>query len=87
MPSRYTLSDDDEHLVRELVASGRYTSASAVMREGLRLIAERERAGSAALEALRTDIRLGLESGPPEPHDMAEVLAEAKRRRAAGARG
>ncbi|MDP4023873.1 type II toxin-antitoxin system ParD family antitoxin [Methylobacterium sp. NEAU 140] len=87
MPSSYTLGEHDERFVRELVASGRYASASEVVRDGLRLVGEREQVRAAKLEALRQDIREGLESGPPEPFDMAEIIAEAKRRRAARERG
>ena len=38
---------------------------------------------SDALEALRALIEEGLESGPPEPLDMDEIKAEARRRKAA----
>jgi antitoxin ParD1/3/4 len=72
-----------EGLVRDLVRSGRYGSASEVMRDGLRLLEEREARRSARLEALRSSIREGLDSGPPEPLDMDEIRAEARRRRAA----
>lgn len=82
MPSSYTLGDHYERFVKELVAGGRYASASEVMRDGLRLLEEREQMRAAKLEALRRDIRAGLESGPAEPHDMADIKAEARARRA-----
>ncbi len=72
-----------ERFVRDLVASGRYASASEVMRDGLRLVEEREQVRAAKLDALRRDIREGLDSGAPEPLDMAAIKAEARRRRAA----
>lgn len=87
MPSSYSLGDHYERFVRELVDSGRYASASEVMQDGLRLVEERERTRAAKLDALRRDIREGLESGPAEPHQMADVLAEARLRRASGSRG
>ena len=42
MPSSYTLGDHYEKFVRELVESGRYNSASEVLRDGLRLLEDAE---------------------------------------------
>jgi antitoxin ParD1/3/4 len=42
MPSSVNLGDKLEAFVTELVASGRYNSKSEVLREGLRLLHERE---------------------------------------------
>ncbi len=81
MPSSYTLGDHYERFVKGLVESGRYASASEVMRDGLRLVEEREQMRAAKLEALRRDIRDGLDSGPVEPHDTAAIKAEARVRR------
>lgn len=54
MPTRnVVLSDHQQKLVETLVQSGRYQNASEVLREGLRLIEERERIGQAKLEALK----------------------------------
>lgn len=43
MPSSYTLGAHFEGFVKEQLASGRYNSASEVMRDALRLMEERER--------------------------------------------
>lgn len=43
MPSSYTLGDHFEGFVKKQLASGRYNSASEVMRDALRLMEERER--------------------------------------------
>jgi antitoxin ParD1/3/4 len=83
MPSSYTLGEHFEGLVRELVDSGRYSSASEVMRDGLRLLEERESLRDAKLAALRRDIAEGLQSGASEDHDMGAILAEAKAERQA----
>lgn len=80
MPSSYTLGGHYERFVRDLVASGRYASASEVMRDGLRLIEEREQIRAAKLDVLRRAIHEGLESGSPEPLDMEAVKAEGRRR-------
>lgn len=53
MPTRnVVLSDHQQGLVEALVQSGRYQNASEVLREGLRLIEERERLEQAKLKAL-----------------------------------
>lgn len=64
MPSSYTLGTRFESLMRELVQSGRYASQSEVLRDGLRLLEEREAQRKAKLETLREAIREGVESGP-----------------------
>jgi antitoxin ParD1/3/4 len=80
MPSSYTLGEHFEGLVRGLVDSGRYASASEVVRDALRLLEEREQLREAKLVALRADIAAGLDSGPAEPLDMAEIKAAARQR-------
>ncbi len=58
MPTRnVVLSDHQQELVQTLVQSGRYQNASEVLREGLRLIEERERIEQAKLRALEQATR------------------------------
>lgn len=57
-----SLTPELERLVEEKVASGRYKSASEVVRDALRLFDEREREYEARLEALRGDIQQGIDS-------------------------
>jgi antitoxin ParD1/3/4 len=60
MPTRnVVLSDQQQRLVETLVQSGRYQNASEVLRDGLRLIEERERLQAAKLAALRQAARKG----------------------------
>src|SRR3974377_1933957 len=47
------LTDSQEKLIDELVGSGRYQNASEVLREGLRLIEQREVEEAVKLKALR----------------------------------
>jgi antitoxin ParD1/3/4 len=64
-----SLTPELEQFVQSRVASGLYQTASEVIREGLRLLEERERARDAALEALRAKIRRGAEQA-----DRGELL-------------
>lgn len=82
MPSSYTLGEHFEEFVRRLVDSGRYASASEIMRDGLRLLEERENLREAKLVALREAIRDGMQSGPSEPLDMDSILEEARQQHA-----
>ena len=60
MPTRnVVLSEQQQALVETLVQSGRYQNASEVLRDGLRLIEERERIGQVKLKALKQAARLG----------------------------
>lgn len=80
MASSYTLGTHFEAFIRKMVASGRYASASEVVREGLRLMEEREDVRRARLEALRVDLQAGLDSGEPEALDIDAIRAEARDR-------
>jgi antitoxin ParD1/3/4 len=60
MPTRnVVLTDHQEHLIASLVTSGRYQSASEILREGLRLIEVREKRDAAKLVALQDAAHLG----------------------------
>ena len=78
MASSYTLGSHYETFVRDLLATGRYASASEVMRDGLRLLEDREKQREAKLTALREAIREGLESDPAAPLDIDAIKARAR---------
>lgn len=60
MPTRnVVLTDHQEELIDELVKSGRYQNASEVLRDGLRLVEQREAEDAGKLKALRAAARLG----------------------------
>jgi antitoxin ParD1/3/4 len=63
MPSRkVNLTDHFDHFIEAGVASGRFSDASDVVREGLRLLEQREQEDKAKLEWLRGAIKEGSES-------------------------
>ena len=78
MPASYNIGSRYETLVRELVQSGRYASASEVVHDSLRLLEEREEQRAAKLAVLRADIRKGVESGPGIPSEQLLDRLEAK---------
>jgi antitoxin ParD1/3/4 len=72
-----------EAMVRQKVASGRYASASEVVREALRLLEHQERLRDAKLEQLRHDIDEGFASGEAEPWSADELKREARQKKSA----
>lgn len=78
MPASYSLGDHFEGFIQRQVKSGRFASASEVVRAGLRLMETREAEQEARLEALRGEIKLGRESGPGIPAE--EVFADLRSR-------
>lgn len=83
MPSSYNIGAHYEGLVKELVDSGRYASASEVMRDSLRLLEQREKIRALELENLKREYEAGKASGEPEEIDPAEFLQSLKAERAA----
>ena len=68
MPSSYTLGSHFEAFIREMTESGRYSSASEVVRDGLRLLEDRER-----LRALKlADLRRKIEEAQADPTLLSE---------------
>lgn len=67
-----------EQFIKSQIKQDRYTSASEVIRDGLRALEDREKYRAAKLEALRPDIQQGINSGPGRP--VKEVAAELKAR-------
>jgi antitoxin ParD1/3/4 len=73
MPIRSTMNvsftPELEQFVQSRVASGRYQTASEVVREGLRLLEEREQSRETVIQELRAKIRRGIEQA-----DRGELL-------------
>jgi antitoxin ParD1/3/4 len=79
MPSSYSLGEHYETFARELVKSGRYASVSEVLRDGMRLMEEREALREWKLAELKKAIQEGLE-GPFEDYiDSEDVKREGRR--------
>lgn len=88
MSSSYSIGKHFEELVDSLIESGRYATASEVMREGLRLVEEREERRKTKLNALRAEIQKGFDSGPAEDvGDMFERIKTEGRKRLAAKNG
>jgi len=78
MPTRnVVLTDHQATMVDRLVAAGRYQNASEVLREGLRLVEQKEAEARARLKALREAAREGiadLEAGRYRSFDSKAAL-------------
>ena len=79
MPSSYSLGDHYEQFAKDLVASGRYASVSEVLRDGLRLMEEREGVRAWKLAELQKAIKEGLESPFEDYIDSEDIKREGRR--------
>ena len=75
-----SLTSQLEELVKKKVDSGRYGSASEVIREALRLLEEHDRVHAMRLEELRKEIKRGFDSGEPTPLDVEAIKARGRKR-------
>ncbi len=82
-----SLTPELEKFVKDKVESGRYHSASEVIREGLRLLEEQEQLREVKLAALREEIHKGLASGESLPGETVfqELREKARERKKAHA--
>lgn len=79
-----SLSDQHRRLVDDLVTAGRYQGVSEVVREGLRLLEDREARRARALAEIDAVVREGLDSGGAGAMDLDAIVAEAERRAGTG---
>lgn len=66
-----SLTPELEQLINERVKSGLYSSASEVVREGLRLLMERDQLKQMKLEEIRRQVQIGIDAS-----NRGEVLSE-----------
>ena len=78
MTMNVNLSPKLEAMVKAKVASGRYTSASEVVREALRLMERQDQLKELQLEQLRQEIQNGLTSGEPISWNPEAIKAEGR---------
>jgi antitoxin ParD1/3/4 len=70
-----SLTPELEHFVNQKVQSGRYQTASEVIRDGLRLLLEREELHQQRLDELRREISIGIEQA--DKGEVAPLNAKA----------
>ena len=76
----FSLGDHFEGFIAEKVASGRFGTASEVVRAALRLLEESE----GRVEKLRRDLEEGVESGVAEGYSIDRIIEAAKQRNRRG---
>ena len=75
------LSSKFESYIQQQLDEGTYNNASEVIREALRLKMQQDETYQAKLDALRTAIIQGEESGEATPFDIQDIIREAKTER------
>ncbi|RYF52046.1 MAG: type II toxin-antitoxin system ParD family antitoxin [Cytophagaceae bacterium] len=83
MPRSYALGNHFEGLIDDLVKGGRYNNASEVVRDGLRLLEDREKLRQLKVEEIRRSIEESRRSGQLLSED--DVFGPLEARYAAGA--
>lgn len=78
MPSSYVVGEHFEAFIKSQIQQGRYASASEVVRDGLRVLEDREKFRAMKLEALRAEIQKGMDSGKGIPAE--QIFADIKTR-------
>jgi antitoxin ParD1/3/4 len=77
-----TVTPELEAFIRERVASGRFDTASDVVREGLKLLEVREHERAAVLGEIRGQIEVGLQQAKAgQLRDGEEFFADLERKR------
>ncbi len=78
MPSSYAIGTHFENFIQQQIESGRYSSASEIVRDALRLMEDREELRNTRLKTLRMQLQDGRESGTGIPADAVFDRLEAK---------
>ena len=78
MPSSYAIGPHFENFIKQKIKSGRYSSASEVVRDALRLFEEQEELRETQIKNIRQQIQEGRESGTGIPDGQVFNRLEAK---------
>jgi putative addiction module CopG family antidote len=74
-----TLPAETEHLINDMLATGRYRTVGEVLAAAIQLLDEHERESQEHLDRLRQDIQAGIDDiaqGRFGPFDLQKFLAE-----------
>ena len=74
MSSSYLIGEHFEQFIKSQIQQGGYASSCEVILDELGALEDREKYRAAKLEALRSDIQQGINSGPGRP--VQEVVAQ-----------
>ena len=81
MPTRnINLTPEMDRFVDAKIQSGQYANASEVLRAGLRALEQDEKEDRAKLQALRTAIQAGIDSGVADGDVIERLRARIRRR-------
>lgn len=81
-----SLTPELEKFIQRKLKSGRYHTASEVIREGLRLLEEQDQLRALKIEALHKEIKVGIDQadrGEVEPLDVRGTLDKVRKQSAA----
>ena len=78
MPASYAIGTHFEQFIKIQIESGRYASASEVVREALRLLEDQELMRQTQLVLLKKKLQDGIDSGPGIPSEEVLERLEAK---------
>jgi len=79
MPSSYVVGEHFEHFIKHQLEGGRYSSASEVVRDGLRLLEEQEQLRQLRLLELRKAVEES-RNDPRSPIPAEEVFSRLKQK-------
>ena len=83
MPTSVALGNHFEDFIKQQLDSGRFNNTSEVIREGLRMLEDKEKLRQLKLEVLRSEIMKGVNSGSAKPADEVLDRLEKKYRKMA----
>jgi len=80
MSTNVSLTPELEKFLQKKVKSGGYKSVSEVIREGLRLLKEKDKENEIKLKALKLEIQKGIQSGPSSPLNIESIKEQGRKR-------